>query len=367
MRELLEGIHSNGDCGNPASPPPWLDRELFERGRQFYHRYLFCVFFSDLLALLMMFSVSRILRPLMYTGKSDTPFKALKRYVSTIMHVITWYTGDVWDTQDEAHRDIQRVRSMHVNLYKVMNSPNHQSHVDEVTVKVKGHQEPECPLHPDLRRDLASQVKCPGAQTDPPHTPTTYLSQWDMVFTQYNFMGIIVNHPQKVGAWWVTEGELEGLIHFWRGIGWLLGIEDRYNFCSGTLAETRALCTEMERQVIQPKMAAADWNYEHMCSSLIVGMNKMIVGLSLPAMLRFLADVLGLRVPRLVQRMNYRHTFQYWVLRLLLNVLFIIPGVVFIFNEILKLALSLVQGKIPRWLRWLPKSVIAGSTEMLSN
>ncbi|KAK4317121.1 hypothetical protein Pmani_011755 [Petrolisthes manimaculis] len=354
MKELLEGIHANGDCGNPVTPPPWLDRELFDRGRQFYHRYLFCVFFSDLLALLVMFSASRILRPLIYTGRSDTPLKALRRYVFTIMHVITWYSGDVWDTEDEAHRDVLKVRSVHANLYRVMNSPNHQARVDQVTVKVKGHQEPKCPLHPDLRKDLASQVKCPIIQTDSPDTPTTYLSQWDMAFTQYNFMGIIVSHPQMVGAWWVTEGELEGLVHFWRGIGWLMGIEDRYNFCNGTLAETRALCHEMERQVIQSNMAAADWSYEHMCSSLMEGMNNMIVGLSLPAMLRFLADILGLRVPSLVQRMNRLHTFQYWFLRFLLHVVFIIPGVVCIFNEILKLALESDDGGVwERFKTWL--------------
>lgn len=57
--------------------------------------------------------------------------------------------------------------------------------------------------------------------------PGMYLSQWDMTFTQYSFMGVILAHPWRMGAWWVTEGELEGLVHFWRGCGWLLGIEDR--------------------------------------------------------------------------------------------------------------------------------------------
>ncbi|XP_071527940.1 uncharacterized protein [Panulirus ornatus] len=352
MKELLEGLNEPGDSGNPPEAPLWLDRELFNRGRQFYQRYLFCVFFSDLLALLMMFSVSRILRPLIYTGRSDTPLRALRRYVSTIMHVITWYSGDVWDPSDRAHRDILTVRSIHNNSARTFNSSAHHEELGTLDVRDKGHEEPRCPFNPTIRQDLASQVR-PNIVLESPENPPVYISQWDMLLTQFSFVGLIVAHPSRMGAWWVSEKELAGLVHFWRGIGFLLGIEDKYNFCNGTVEETRALCMEMEHLVIKPRIAEVDWSYEHMSSSLMEGISHMIPAVSYPAMFRFLADTLAISLPNFVSRMSLLHTFQYWLIRFIFHVVFLVPGFVLLFNELLKTALNIVQDQNPRWF---PKS-----------
>lgn len=352
MKELLEGLNEPGDSGNPPEAPPWLDRELFNRGRQFYQRYLFCVFFSDLLALLMMFSVSRMLRPLIFTGRSDTPLKALRRYVSTIMHVITWYSGDVWDPNDRAHRDILTVRSIHYNSARTFNSSAHYETVNTLDVRDKGHVESACPFNPSIRQDLVSQVG-PKIVLESPDNPPVYISQWDMLLTQFSFVGLIVAHPSRMGAWWVSEKELAGLVHFWRGIGYLLGIKDKYNFCNGTVEETKALCMEMEHLMVKPRIAEADWSYEHMSSALLEGISHMVPAVSYPAMFRFLADTLGVSVPTFVSRMSILHTFQYWLMRFIFHVLFLVPGIVLLFNELLKTALNIVQDQNPRWF---PKS-----------
>lgn len=131
--QLLEGLDAPGDSGNPAEPPPWLDRELFARGREFYRRYLFCVFISDLVALLALFGVARILRPLIYTRRSDTAFRALRRYVSTISRVVLWYSGDLWRPQDPAHLDILKVRRIHAAAAATFNDPAHHAGVHAAT------------------------------------------------------------------------------------------------------------------------------------------------------------------------------------------------------------------------------------------
>lgn len=346
MKELLEGLNEPGDSGNLPEVPDWLDRQLFDRGRQFYRRYLFCIFFSDLLALLMMFSISRILRPLMYTERSNTSLRALRRYVSTIMHIITWYSGDAWDPNDRAHKDIMTVRSIHNNSARILNSSTHYDKVGVIDVRSQGHEEPKCPLHPTIRQDLQPQVM-PGLVLETPSNPPVYISQWDMLITQYSFLGMIVAHPCRMGAWWASEEELAGLVHFWRGIGWLLGIKDKYNFCSGTVKETQTLCTEIEQLVIKPRIADANWSYEHMSSSLIEGMNHMVPALSYPAMFRFLADTLGMAVPAFAKRMSLYHSFQYWLMRFVFHVLFLVPGIVLLFNELLKLALKIIQNQTP--------------------
>ncbi|KAG7163506.1 uncharacterized protein LOC121872564 [Homarus americanus] len=348
LKELLEGLNEPGDSGNLPEAPEWLDRELFNRGRQFYQRYLFCIFFSDLLSLLVMFSISRILRPLIYTERSDTPRRALRRYVSTIMHVITWFSGDVWDPLDHAHKDIMTVRSTHKNSAQIFNSSTHYEEVETMDVKKKKHEEPRCPIYPAICQDLQPQVRA-GLVLESPDNSPVYISQWDMLITQYSFLGMMVAHPCRMGAWWVTENELAGLIHFWRGIGWLLGIEDKYNFCNGTVKETKALCHEIEQLVVKPRLSEVGWSHEHMASSLIDGMNYMVPGLSYPAMFRFLADSLDLAVPTFISHMSTFHTCQYWVLRFVFHVLFLVPGVVLLFNQLLKTAIRFIQNQNPSW------------------
>ncbi|KAK7074861.1 hypothetical protein SK128_014045 [Halocaridina rubra] len=349
MRQIFEGLNEHGDSQNPPEMPPWLDLERFNLGRKFYEKYLFCIFFADLLSLLMMFSVSRVLRPLIYTDRSDTPMKAMRRYVSTICHIITWFTGDVWNPNDHAHKDILKVRSIHNKSSNILNSSVTYDHLKTLTVQDKGHKEPSCPFSPAIRHDLQTQTRR-GLPLESDDITTFYISQWDMVLTQYAFLGLILAHPYQMGAWYVKEKELDGLVHFWRGIGWLLGIEDKYNFCNGTLAETRALCNEMEKLVMIPSLSKADWNHEHMSTSLIDGINFMVPLLAFPSMFRFLTDTLGVSVPAFIKNMNREQLFRYWLLRFVFHILFIIPGVIFLFNQLLKLSLQLIQKQRPSWV-----------------
>lgn len=52
-------------------------------------------------------------------------------------------------------------------------------------------------------------------------------SQTDMVVTQWAFFGLVLTHGSQFGLQ-LTREEEEGLIHFWKTIGYLLGIEEKY-------------------------------------------------------------------------------------------------------------------------------------------
>lgn len=41
-------------------------------------------------------------------------------------------------------------------------------------------------------------------------------------------MGYALTHPEFLGLYGAREEDLEAFVHFWRVIGSLLGIEDRY-------------------------------------------------------------------------------------------------------------------------------------------
>lgn len=347
MEQLLEGLNEPGDSGNTPDPPSWLDRQLFNRGRQFYKRYLFCMSVSDLLALVAIFSIQRSVKPLIYTKKSDTPEKALQRYFSTFLHIINWYTGDVWNPNDPAHKDVLSIRSVHNKYAQLFNSSTNHEKVTNVSISERGHEEPQCPLYTSIQMDMRPLVEEDKFNLTSSNCPPHYLSQFDMSMTQYAFMGLLVSHPEKLGAGAATEEDLEGLIHFWRGIGWLLGIEDKYNFCNGNVAETRALCQETEQLIIIPSLAAADWNYEHMATSLISGINIKVPGLSFPAMFRYLADLMNVRVTDFANQMSFVHTVHYWTLRMVFSIIIIFPKLVLIFNRMLEHLVIRDQNQLP--------------------
>nr|XP_045599935.1 uncharacterized protein LOC123759114 isoform X2 [Procambarus clarkii]XP_045599936.1 uncharacterized protein LOC123759114 isoform X2 [Procambarus clarkii]XP_045599937.1 uncharacterized protein LOC123759114 isoform X2 [Procambarus clarkii] len=331
LTQLLEGISYPGVSDNPPQPPPWLDREMFNRGRKFYQRYLYCLCFTDLLSLVMTLSAERALKPLIYTGRSDTPIKALRRYFSTLLHLITWFTGDVWEPSHPAHKDILAIRSIHCKLAQTFNNSACNEKLSTISVAKKGHEEPADSLNSAIRQDL-QRVAEDTLPTETSDGPVVYINQLDMSLTQYAFMGLVVAHPEKLGTGSATEEEMAGLIHFWRGLGWLMGIEDQYNFCSGTVAETKALCLEVERLIFIPLLAKVDWNYEHMATSLIKGMSYIVPATSYPAMFRYLAYTLDIAVPTFVSKMSYRHSFHYWVMRCTFALILLVPCLLLLLN-----------------------------------
>lgn len=53
------------------------------------------------------------------------------------------------------------------------------------------------------------------------------ISQKDMAVTQVGFIGFTLTRSKCLGIFGATEDELKGFIHFWRVIGYILGIDDR--------------------------------------------------------------------------------------------------------------------------------------------
>lgn len=53
------------------------------------------------------------------------------------------------------------------------------------------------------------------------------LSQSSLAITQFGFMGFGILKPEKLGIKINDEKDLEGFIHFWRVIGYLVGVNDK--------------------------------------------------------------------------------------------------------------------------------------------
>lgn len=72
----------------------FIFRWLF-RAQEFYRKNLFAIFAGKLCGLIAVLAVPSILKILIHTKASSTPYTAYKRYLQTIFHTITWYEHEL--------------------------------------------------------------------------------------------------------------------------------------------------------------------------------------------------------------------------------------------------------------------------------
>ncbi|XP_074604192.1 uncharacterized protein LOC141857600 [Brevipalpus obovatus] len=182
-------------------PPPWFDADKFRNAQKLAQKYYISLNMSHLVGLLMVVQLPSGLEPLLATGNSKDIPKLFRRYLSTIVHVRSWYEEDPYKEGSKAYKSIRQVRRMHARACEMMNKK---------TGRVIG-------------RDRI------------------WVSQWEMAITQWAFIGVLILYPKDCGGHSLSDGDLELLNYFWRFIGYLHGIEDRFNICNGNLRESRAL------------------------------------------------------------------------------------------------------------------------------
>jgi hypothetical protein len=142
--------------------------------------------------------VKSILEPLIETKQSASVALLFRRYLGTLTHVKTWYDGEIWVPENEAFKSVMLVRKMHKMVAGKLNA--------------------------DLETGVPLKI-----------------SQYDMLITQFAFIGLVVLMPEKFGIHWNDE-DLECVLHFWRLVGYLLGIEEEYNLFSHTLHKIKMMC-----------------------------------------------------------------------------------------------------------------------------
>lgn len=145
-------------------------QELFATNR-------FSCFTSMLVGLLGLLAVPSIFNVLVATDKSSNELKAYRRYMATIFHTINWFRYDL-KPDTECWRSIAKVRKIHYYSSK-------------------------------KTKEMGIGI----------------ISQKDMAFTQFAFMGFFVLKREELGVQY-DEEDLDAFCHFWRVLGYMLGIKD---------------------------------------------------------------------------------------------------------------------------------------------
>jgi len=272
INDFLEGDEIPADQSGPLPPiPEWINWEKYKKGKEFFERYSCAILLSNFISLMLIYMSPMHMYPMRVTGQVDSPEKSARRYLFTAVHVKRWYQGDIFNPQDRAHASLVQVRRMH-------------SHI-------------------------MSKVNTPGGKK-------VYLSQCDMAFTQALFMGLVTMYPEKMGVPYYTKTDLEGFIHFWRVIGYMLNIDDKYNICSngydGAIQSGHVLIDNFARKM----MRNLPEEFDESSQIFIQGFQQRSRRVNRNSILKFLYYVLGEQFPF---KMSLSEWMGYFFLRFLLR------------------------------------------------
>nr|XP_023021958.1 uncharacterized protein LOC111510283 [Leptinotarsa decemlineata] len=227
--------------GNHKDLPTFYNEEMFKKGQDFYHKNTVGIFLGCFLALLSGFA-QPFAKVLVMTNKSSTPVTAYKRYAATIMHMCSWYESD-FQPGSKLWTSIKKVRRMH----------------DTVSEQSK------------------SRLSHP-------------ISQYEMCAAIIGFMGFPVMRNEMVGIF-ASRDELKCFIHFWRVMGYLLGIRDEFNICRESVEETKQICILLIQREMAPNIKKKPDYFGTLSKAFVSGMKAILPMISYDHSMEYLKFV----------------------------------------------------------------------------
>ncbi|XP_050683498.1 uncharacterized protein LOC126978584 isoform X2 [Leptidea sinapis] len=231
--EVVKGLLSEAAYATPSDNvrvedlemklPKWFDEAKFNQGRRFFSDFCIAHTLSLISGFIAVLAVPTVIKVMIGTQRSNTPYTAYKRYLSTYLHIITWASHDL-KPGSPTWRSLNTVRARHV---------------------VAGR---------------AARLKKQGT-----------VSQRDLALTMLGLIGFSVLKPDKFHLVSVKKGDMEAFLHFWAVIGAMIGCQDRYNICRKTYDETYQVCQELVDRVLLPCLENVPEYFEHTARVLIDG------------------------------------------------------------------------------------------------
>lgn len=97
------------------------------------------------------------------------------------------------------------------------------------------------------------------------------ITQKDLALTQFGFIGYIMLRPDILGVQ-VSLANYEAFVHFWRVIGHMIGIEDRFNLCTDRWETTKPRLEYLLNDIYKPALENASNSFYEMAYALIDGL-----------------------------------------------------------------------------------------------
>ncbi|XP_058061322.1 rubber oxygenase-like isoform X2 [Anopheles bellator] len=223
LQMLEKGANISVDYGE-IGLPEWYDDAKYRRAQEFFKRNFYAMFVGKLCGLLAIVAVPTILRVLVHTNQSSEPKTAYRRYIATIFHTLEWYYEEMVPSS-RAWRSVTYVRKAHAGVSR-----------------------------------HASGTK-----------PGMIISQKDMAVTQFGFIGCVIISHRMLGVQYDRE-DLEAFVHFWRVIGHMMGIEERFNACTNSFDTTEQRMLVIANGILRPALLNHTAQFVEMGKALIEGL-----------------------------------------------------------------------------------------------
>lgn len=333
------------DTAEPPPLPDWANVEKVKRGQQFGLKYLYGLNYSQTLSLLYLFAAPDGLRPLIFTEKSHTPFLAHKRYLSTALRVKSWYETDFWQPATTGYENLVAVKSLHLNVSKRLSELSADEIQKRCNLEKKlGNGEYDgngvgmlCPLQRILKADFGKHAHdvIPDiiCKINANNAQRIYLNQSEMSMTQFGFFGLMLVYPEKFGARNATEDELECFVHMWRLLGYLLGIQDEYNFCDGDLATVTIRSKQFIEHVMKPMILHVTKDWEHMARCAFQGIEKFTkLRINFESTMLYFCWILDIPTPKLFEFLSWKELIMFHFTKFVMTEGNRIPGFAKFFN-----------------------------------
>lgn len=360
------GHQARSDLDQPSlsTKPDWFDENLFENAKSVYARHFMGVNFAHLSGLLLLVRINSIYRTLSATGKSDSVAKLFNRYYQTIIHVKKWYEGDIFDENSDAYRSLLIVRGMHNKVSRTLNDvgANPIKVIDTTTIIGDNDQNNNDPVdeskHHDKEKSITTReeskqkfiVNSSRSSEMHGHDNGAHLSQYDIMITQFAFIGFIVTKANNMGLLDdFNQKDLESLLHFWRVIGFYLGASDEYNLCSYKSNDLNGMCQaiidlEYKQSIIDNPIHSSPG----IMSVNIVRSVKFIPMLTIYGIMRYLYELLDIDTIELASKESGFTRLSYKLIKLVMSRLLAYKALRSFNNGLCRLSVYLV-GKIDNW------------------
>lgn len=277
LKERGRNLRTDGNQPSLSTKPDWFDQDKFQDGKQVFRNHMMAINFAHLSGLLLLVRVDSIYNTLSSTGKSDSVAKLFRRYYNTMRHVKQWYEGDIFEANSQAQQSLQIVRGMHNKVSEKFNCD-----------------------HP-----------CRG---------NFHISQYDIMLTQFAFLGFIVVHPKKFGMMEkFSRSDLVGLLHFWRIIGYYLGAHEEFNLCSYEIEQVHDLCKVLINLEYRNSLIKNAINDPQGIMSLNIARSlKFIPMLTFYGMMRHVYEIIGHDTREIENKKTWYSNLSYTLIRLVM-------------------------------------------------
>lgn len=297
--------------------PDWVDMEKFRKGQEFIKDNYAMVWIGMLHGINLIYFFEDGVKPLIMNGKLTTPYTAFKRYLSTIRRMDEIYFGEPWTEGSPAQQEVKNIRKQHLAMWNKLQKHDNKTLQEASTLK-----NPHAPSYEFIKQDLQATCPIPAEGqcpfdwwTNSAPKRAKSLNQTEMSMIQFTFIAFVVWKPELLGIHDATDESLEAFCHTWKGIGYLLGIENEFNFCNGTLKEIKQRIEDAIEYWIKPNLRNYNKDGEHLLRSLYEGSTYNYGIMNYDVAFLLTSDAIGLNMTNLYASLSYLDWIYYNVIK----------------------------------------------------